>query len=131
MTQAPLVEIRTFLYGLGQERQARPSYVPLAARTVPARDLLAAHVRAEVERAAASHRESLALHFILADDVREGTPPAEALDAETVVACAWAGLAARRFILSVDGDVVPDLDTPLTLSERSLICLARLVTLTG
>lgn len=131
MTQAPLVEIRTLLYGLGQERQARPNFVPLAERTLPARDLIAAHVRAEVARAATTRSASLALHYILADDVRAGVPAEATLDAEAEVARAWAGLAARRYILAVDGEAVADLDTALALSERSLVCFVRLIPLVG
>lgn len=131
MSQTPQVEIRTFLYGLGQERQARPAFVPLQAQTLPARDLIAAHVRAEAARAATSRGESLALHYILADDVR-GAPLAGAeLDAEAEVGRALEGFAGRRFILSVDGEAVADLDAPLTLTERSRVCFVRLIPLVG
>jgi hypothetical protein len=131
MTQAPLVEVHTFLYGLGHERQARPALVPLSAKTVPARDLIAAHVRAEAIRAASSRSESLALHYILADDVRAPALAGEMLDPEAEVARAWEGFTSRRFLLSVDGEAVADLDAPLTLSERSLVCFVRLIPLVG
>ncbi len=131
MTQAPHIEVRTFLYGLGQERQARPTHLTLAASTVPARDLIAAHVRAEVAHATTTRSESLALHYILADDVRSAPPAADTIDPEAEVARAWEGLAARQFLLSVDGEAIVDLDTPLALSARSLVCFVRLIPLVG
>lgn len=131
MSQTPQVEVRTFLYGLGQERQARPAQVALSAATVPARDLIAAHVRAEVARAATTRTESLALHYILADDARSAPAAADSIDVEAEVARALAGLRAQRFILTVDGEPVADLDTQLSLSERSLVCFVRLIPMVG
>jgi hypothetical protein len=127
----PQVEVLTYLYGLGRERQARPTLVPLSAPTVPARELIAAHVRTEVARAVTTRSESLALHYILADDVRCAPTAADTIDAEAEVVRAWQGLAAQRFILTVDGEVVGDLEAPLALSERSLICFVRLVPMVG
>lgn len=131
MNQMTQVEIRTFLYGLGQERQARPARLPLETATLPARDLIATHVRAELSRAATFRSESLALHYILADDVRTSPPITDQIDAEAEVARAWAGFAARRYLLTVDGETVSDLDLPLSLSERSLVCFLRLIPLVG
>lgn len=131
MNQAPHVEVRTFLYGLGQEHQAHPNHVPLAASTVPARDLIAAHVRAEVARATLARSESLALHYILADDVRSAPLDTDTIDPEAEVIRAWDGLVRRRFMLSVDGEAIVDLDAPLVLSARSLVCFVRLIPLVG
>jgi hypothetical protein len=109
-------------------------YVLLTERTLSAREVIAEHVRAEVDRAQHYRISSLALHYMLADDLRANPAPAAApptLDAETEIRRAWAGLAAGRYLLVVDGASVTDLDATLTLTERSRVSFVRLLPLIG
>lgn len=129
---APItLPITTHLYGLGSERRTPPVYVLLTEHTVCARDLIAAHVRAELARAAQARTSSLALHYLLADDVRTAPPlPTEPMEA-TEIAHAWAGLTEHRYMLVVDGVACTELDASLTLTERSRVSFVRLLPLIG
>lgn len=132
MSQTMTVPVTTHLYGLGSERRTPAVFVLLSERKLPARDLIAEHVRAEIQRAERDRASSLALHYLLADDVRaapqEGAP---ALSVEREIARAWAGLTERRYMLVVDGVAISELDAPLALTERSRVSFVRLLPLIG
>ncbi|HEU4324563.1 MAG TPA: hypothetical protein VFS21_15580 [Roseiflexaceae bacterium] len=126
------LEVSTRLYGLGAERVAPPVLVAVPARTVTARELVAAHVEAEVRQAQVARAGSLALHYLLDSDLRarpDAATPALDVQAETQRACE--ALAGRRYLLVVDGTAVIDLDAPVELSERSVVCFVRLLPLIG
>jgi hypothetical protein len=127
------VAVTTVVYGMGISTQATPTYIELPEQQIPARTLVAAHVRAEVDRATQRREGSLALHYLLAENPRRGAVKAAtvSLDPEAEVARAWSGLAARRFLLTVDGQSVSDLDQPLALTARSRVCFVRLLPLAG
>ena len=133
MSELLTLEVTTQVFGLGAARITEPIYIALPQRDTTARALIAEHVRAEVQRAAAARSSSLALHYLLADDLRATPAPcaAPALDhcAETARACA--GLAERRYLLVVDGVAVSDPDVPLALNERSVVSFVRLLPLIG
>jgi hypothetical protein len=133
MAETMTLEVNTFVFGLGSERKAPPILVCLPERSLPARALIAEHVRAELERARASRAVSLALHYLLADNLRARQTPAEppAADVAGETERAWAGLAERRYVLVVDGLAVHDLDAPLSLTERSVVSFVRLLPLIG
>ncbi|MCU0493253.1 MAG: hypothetical protein MUD01_16830 [Chloroflexaceae bacterium] len=144
MNETMTLEVSTCVYGLGRSATTPPLLLSLPAlssgaghaASLPARDLIAAHVRAEVERAHTTRVGSIALHYLLADDPRlkptaaqpEATPT---LRMEDEIARAWQGLAERRYMLLVDGMAVTDLDTPLTLTGRSRVNFVRLLPLIG
>lgn len=121
--------ITTHLYGLGSERPTPTVYVLLTEHTVRARNLIAEHVRTELAQAAQARTSSLALHYLLADDVRAAPPLAAAPVEETEIAHAWAGLTERRYMLVVDGVTCSELDAPLMLTERSRVSFVRLLPL--
>jgi hypothetical protein len=133
MNETMTLEITTHLYGLGAERRAPPVYVLLSERTLPAREIIAGHVRAEVARALELRASSLALHYLLDEDLRANPIPtaAPALDTEAEIRRAWDGLAAGRYLLVLDGVSVSDLDAPLALTERSRVSFVRLLPLVG
>ncbi len=133
MSETMTLAVTTYVFGLGAERKTPPVYVRLHERTLPARALIAEHVRAEVQRAQSCRTSSLALHYMLADDLRASPAPSvtPTLDAETETCRAYTGLAERRYILVVDGVGVHDLDAPLNLTERSVVSFVRLLPLIG
>jgi hypothetical protein len=132
MNATVTLEVTTHLYGLGAERRTPSVYVVLAERRLPARALIAEHVRGEVQRTEQSRTASLALHYMLADDLRASPSPADSvLDVDAEIARAWSGLSERRYMLVVDGVAISDLDTPLALTERSRINFVRLLPLIG
>jgi hypothetical protein len=53
------------------------------------------------------------------------------LDDAAETARAYSGLAERRYMLVVDGEAISDLDTPLSLTERSIVSFVRLLPLIG
>ena len=133
MTETLLLQVSTHVFGLGNARTTEPIYVVLPQHKTTARALIAEHVRAEVQRANATRTSSLALHYLLADDLRHSPTPhtLPTLDDTAETARAYAGLAARRYVLVVDGVAMNDLDTPLTLTERSIVSFVRLLPLIG
>jgi hypothetical protein len=134
MNETMTLEVTTHLYGLGSERHTPPVYVMLSERTLPVREVIAEHVRAEVDRAQQYRMSSLALHYMLADDLRANPAPVAApptFDAEAEIRRAWAGLATGRYLLVVDGASVTDLDATLALTERSRVSFVRLLPLIG
>ena len=93
MNETVTITVTTQIFGLGGGRPGLPTLVELAEiasklqrglptlvelreRTVPARALIAEHVTAELRRVAERKTSSLALHYMLADDV--ATPPERA-----------------------------------------------------
>jgi hypothetical protein len=75
MTETLTLEVTTHVFGLGSGRTTEPIYVVLPERDTTARALVAEHVRAEVRRANATRTSSLALHYLLADDLRHTPIP--------------------------------------------------------
>ena len=89
-------------------------------------------MRAEVQRTEQYRTSSLALHYMLADDLRANPAPAAPhLDAEAEIGRAWAGLAARRYMLVVDGVGISTSTRRWTLTERSRVSFVRLLPLIG
>ena len=134
MSETLTVEMTTRTFGLGAGRATVPTLVALPERTLAARALIAEYVRAEVAQTEQRRTSSLALHYMLADDLhREPLPSSSrhALDAESEVRRAWQALAERRYMLVVDGVAVDDLDTLLTITERSRVSFVRLLPLVG
>jgi len=133
MTQPLSLQVTTHVFGLGNTRTTEPIFIVLPQRDTTARALIAEHVHAEVQRANALRTSSLALHYLLADDLRHSSPPCAVptLDDAAETARAYAGLAERRYMLVVDGVAVNDLDTPFTLTERSSVSFVRLLPLIG
>lgn len=132
MSEPMTLPVTTYLFGLGAERKAPPVYILLEERTTTARALIEEHVRAEVERSHSNRSASLALHYMLSDNIRQQpTPTLHTLDLAAETARAYAGLTARRYVLVVDGVAIHDLDAPLTLTKRSVVCFVRLLPLIG
>jgi hypothetical protein len=123
--------VTTYVYGMGRERRVPPVYVLLHERPTTARTLIAEHVRAEVQRTQQSRSNSLALHYILAEDPRFEPGAAAALDIDAEISRACAAMAARRYLLVVDGAAVVELDAPLALTEHSQVQFVRLLPLIG
>ena len=101
-----------------------PAVTGLVPQTVP---------EGEVQQANAMRTSSLALHYLLADDLRHSPTPRvlPTLDATAETARAYAGLAEHRYLLVVDGVAMSDLDAPLSLTERSIVSFVRLLPLIG
>src|SRR5262249_45727975 len=120
MTETLTLEVTTHVFGLGASRTTEPIYIVLPQRDTTPRALIAEHVRAEGRRATPARSSSLALHYLLADDLRRAPTPLAplTLNDSSETARAWAALAARRYLLVVDGIAVSDLDAPLTMTER-------------
>jgi hypothetical protein len=118
------IEVTTRVFGLGAGRATRPAYIALRQRTVSARELIAEHVRAELAQMQERRAGSLALHYMLADDLRrEPTAPlwSKPVDPAAEIRRAWRGLVERRFVLVVDGASIDELDASITLTERSQV----------
>ena len=133
MTETLSLQVSTHVFGLGNARTTEPIFIVLPQRHTTARALIAEHVHAEVQRANALRTSSLALHDLLADDLRHAPVPQAlpTLDDTAETARAYVGLAERRYMLVVDGVAMNDLDTPLTLTERSSVSFVRLLPLIG
>jgi hypothetical protein len=131
MSETITLPVTTYVYGMGAERRVPPVYVLLRERSTTGRALIAEHVRMEVQRTQQSRCTSLALHYILAEDPRSELLTAAVLDVDAEIARACAALAARRYLLVVDGAAVADLDAPLALTERSQVHFVRLLPLIG
>jgi len=132
MHETLTLAVTTRLYGLGAERATPPIFVVVPGRATTARELIAAHVAAEVRRAQDCRTGSLALHYMLNDNLRAcPSAPAGTLDVLAETARALAGMAERRYLLVVDGSAVTDLDAPLELSGRSVVSFVRLLPLIG
>jgi hypothetical protein len=133
MTETLSLQVTTHVFGLGNARTTEPIFIVLPQHTTTARALIAEHVRAEVRRANAMRTSSLALHYLLADDLRHSPAPLilPTLDDAAETARAYTGLAERRYMLVVDGEAMSDLDAPLTLTERSIVSFVRLLPLIG
>jgi hypothetical protein len=133
MTETLTLEVTTHVFGLGAARTTEPIYVVLPQRDTTARILITEHVRAEVQRAKATRATSLALHYLLTDDLRHAPIPltSPTLDDNAEIARAYSGLAERRYLLVVDGVAMSDLDAPLMLTDRSVISFVRLLPLIG
>ena len=134
MSETLTIEMTTRTFGLGAGRASSPTLVTLSERTLTARALIAEYVRAEVAQMEQRQSSSLALHYMLADDLRaRPSPPCNArrLNPEAEVRRAWNGLKHRRFMLVVDGVTVDDLDTALSITERSRVSFVRLLPLVG
>src|SRR6266508_2729429 len=131
MTQPLSLQVTTHVFGLGNARTTEPIFIVLPQRTTTARGLIAEHVRAEVRRANAMRTSSLALHYLLEDDLRHSPAPLilPTLDDAAETARAYTGLAERRYMLLVDGEAMSDLDAPLTLTDRSIVSFVRLLPL--
>ncbi len=131
MNESVTVAVTTQVFGLGSGRATAPSFVSVSQRTVTARVLIAEHVQAELNEVTHRRTASLALHYMLDDDLRaartvEGTPRAD-----QEISRAWRGLMERRYMLVVDGVSVDELDQVVTLTERSQVCFVRLLPLVG
>jgi hypothetical protein len=122
--------VTTHLFGLGSSRQTDPLFVSIPEQVVLPHDLVAAHVQTEVQRAQERHESSIALHYLLADDVRQN-PALPEVDITAEVKRAQVGLSERRFLLVVDGSAIMDLVAPLTLTPHSQIAFIRLLPLIG
>jgi hypothetical protein len=133
MTESLSLQVTTHVFGLGNARTTEPIYIVLPQRNTTARALIAEHVHAEVQCANALRTSSLALHYLLADDLHHSPVPCvlPTLDDTAETARAYAGLAERRYVLVVDGVAMSDLDAPLTLTERSIVSFVRLLPLIG
>jgi hypothetical protein len=133
MTETLTLEVTTHVFGLGNTRTTEPIYIVLPQCDATARAIIAEHVRAEVQRATAMRTSSLALHYLLADDLHHTPipPTLPTLDDNVEAARAYTGLAERRYLLVVDGVAVSDLDTPLPMTARSVISFVRLLPLIG
>lgn len=122
--------ITTHLFGLGASRQTDPLFVSIPEDVVRPYDLIAAHVQAEVQRAQSRRESSIALHYLLADDVRQD-PRLLEVDITAEVHRAQVGLSERRYLLVVDGSAIMDLMAPLTLTPQSQVAFIRLLPLIG
>jgi hypothetical protein len=131
MSETMTLPVTTYVYGMGAEQRVPPVYVLLQERSTTARALIAEHVRSEVQRTRQSRLNSLALHYILADDPRLEPSAAVDLDIDAEIARACTALASRRYLLVVDGAAVAELDAPLALTERSQVHFVRLLPLIG
>ena len=132
MLETLTLAVTTRLYGLGAERATPPVVVVVPKHTATARELIAAHVAAEVRRAQDCRTGSLALHYLLNDNLRACPgAPADTLDVLSETARALTAMAERRYLLVVDGSAVTDLDAPLELSGRSVVSFVRLLPLIG
>jgi len=133
MTQPLSLQVTTHVFGLGNTRTAEPVFIVVPQRDTTARALIAEHVHAEVQRANAMRTSSVALHYLLADDLRHSPAPlvVPTLDDAAETARAYTGLAERRYMLVVDSEAMSDLDTPLSLTERSIVSFVRLLPLIG
>ncbi|HEY1013607.1 MAG TPA: hypothetical protein VGE07_12930 [Herpetosiphonaceae bacterium] len=130
MNEMTTLAVATHVFGSQAKRSAPTVYIALAEREITARELIGEHVRAEVARAQARREGSLALHYLLDEQIQR-QPAERALDAEAEVASAIAGFAAKRYVLMVDGVSVTGLDQPLPLTERSSVSFVRLMPLIG
>lgn len=134
MSEPLTLEVTTQVYGLGTGTARYPVYVLLSEHTLTARGLIVEHVRAELDRAAMQRSSSLALHYLLDDNLYNdslSTAPANTLDIEQETDRALTGLCERRYMLVVDGMTIESLDTSLTISERSQVQFVRLLPLIG
>jgi hypothetical protein len=127
------LEVTTQVYGLGTAPNLSPVYVLLTERTLTARELVAEHVRAELQRATVQRSSSLALHYLLDDDLHADQLPAATptSDSDQEIARALHALQERRYLLVVDGTTIDRLDAPLTITERSQVQFVRLLPLIG
>src|SRR3954469_15329366 len=98
MTQPLSLQVTTHVFGLGNTRTTEPIFIVVPQRDTTARALIAEHIHAEVQRANALRTSSLALHYLLADDLRHSPAPQAlpTLEDTTETARAYAGLAERR-----------------------------------
>ena len=131
MSEPMTLPVTTSLYGVGAERRTPPIYLVLRERSTSPRALIAEHVREELQQAHASRANSLALHYLLADDPRLQPNDRSASDIPSEIDRACAGLAERRYLLLIDGTAIYDLDVPLLLTERSQVHFVRLLPLIG
>lgn len=116
----------------------------LASQRVPAREIVASHVRAEVERLNDQARRNHAKHdrvasFLVGPHTHEterilnptrGRRP-RLLDPDTEIKAAIGGVAARQVILLFNDREVTDLDAELTVTDDSTVTFLRLVPLIG
>src|SRR5919202_1056229 len=114
MHEALTVEVTTRVFGLGNGRVTAPTLVMLEQRTLSVRQLIAGHVRAELAQIERRRMSSLALHYMLADDVRTQPGPVsmpELPKADAEIKRAWQGLAERRDLLLVETVAVVAMDS--------------------
>ena len=116
----------------------------LASQRVPAREIVASHVRAEVDRLNDQARRNHAKHdrvasFLVGSHTHEtegilnparGRRP-RLLDPETEIKEAMGGVAARQVIMLFNDREVTDLDAELTVTDGSAVIFLRLVPLIG
>lgn len=119
MYRAITIPITTCIYGHNSGRETLMVQLPCAA--LSARDLIAAHVSAELE-------QTLICQAVGANSPISGSCVDET-DLDEATKRAWAALIERRTLLVVDGATVTDLDTPLNLSGRSQISLVQVLPL--
>ena len=132
MSETTTLEVTTHVFGMGTEHKTSPVFVVLDQHTTTARALIAEHVRAEMARAQQARTSSLALHYLLSDNVRvTPTSTTFSLDVDAEIARAYTSLVERRYMLVVDGIAVNDPDAPLTLTDRSNVSFVRLLPLIG
>ena len=132
MNEPVTVEVMTRVFGLGGGRIPAPTYIELTEREVSVRALIEQHVRAELARVEQRRSSSLALHYLLADDVREAPVASNAvLDVDGEINRACAGLVERRYLMVVDGVSYAELDAAVCVTERSHISFVRLLPLVG
>lgn len=116
----------------------------LASQRIAARDILALHVRAEVDRlndlARRSHRaHDRVASFLVGSHAHEAQTrlnpvsrrAPKTLDAEAEIAAAVDGIIARRIIMLFDDREVEDLDAELTFTDSSVVTFLRLMPLVG
>ncbi|HEU4327754.1 MAG TPA: hypothetical protein VFS21_31735 [Roseiflexaceae bacterium] len=121
MNQPLAVRVATEIYGRANTENVQE--VLLTTPTPTARDLITAHISAELD----SQLESRALgdshspHLLAVSGTRASV-------ADTT-AQTWSALIERRALLVVDGSAITDLNAPLQLSWRSQISLVRVLPL--
>ncbi len=132
MNETVTIEVTTQVFGMGGGKAAAPAFLELAERTISVRSLIAEHVRAELARVEQRRTSSLALHYMLATDVREELAAvSNTVDVHGEIQRAWDGLAQRRYVLVVDGHSIDELEMDVCLTERSLVTFVRLLPLVG
>lgn len=126
------------------QTERRAFSLRLATQRIVARDILALHVRQEVDRLNDQARRNHNAHDRVASflvgshahaaqtrlNPRRRSAP-KVLDPETEIATAIDGIIARRIIMLFDDREVEDLDAELTFTDSSVVTFLRLMPLVG
>ncbi len=120
------------------ERQAFS--LKLASERVPAREILASHVRAEIERLNEAARRNREKHDRVASFLvgphsheverrlnRKGSRGHQPLEPDVEITAAVGGVEAKQVIMLFDDREVTDLDELLTVTDDSTVTFLRLV----